>query len=70
MRPRQIPAVDVIVEAFEAGKRIVVLEAPTGAGKTVIAEAVRRRLKVPALYVCTDKLLQDQLGAVIRLASR
>lgn len=60
LRESQVRAIDQIVTAFERGKRIVVLEAPTGSGKTVIGEAVRRRLGGQALYVCTDKVLQDQ----------
>src|SRR5882672_299746 len=40
---------------------IVVLDAPTGSGKTLIAELVRRCLETRGLYVCTTKTLQDQV---------
>lgn len=61
LRPGQVVAIEQIVAAFNGGAEIVVLEAPTGSGKTIIGEAVRRELDAPALYVCTDKALQDQL---------
>jgi ATP-dependent DNA helicase DinG len=60
-RPAQARAVEEVTAAFLKGARIVVVEAPTGAGKTPLAEGVRRNLNVSALYVCTDKLLQEQL---------
>ncbi len=57
----QARAVDSIVEEFRTHD-VVMLDAPTGAGKTLIAEAVRRRLEVDrALYVCTTKSLQAQV---------
>lgn len=61
-RPQQIEAIDRIVRAFERGIRVVVLEAPTGAGKTLIAESVRRILRARAIYLCTTKDLQDQFA--------
>jgi hypothetical protein len=39
----------------------VFLNAPTGSGKSLIAELTRRELDVGALYVATTKHLQDQL---------
>lgn len=39
---------------------VVVLDAPTGSGKTLIAESVRQGLGVAAVYVCTTKTLQEQ----------
>src|SRR5215469_5482042 len=60
-RPHQITAVNQILRAFEMGARCVVLDAPTGSGKTLIAEAVRRMLRVEtAAYVCSGKELQKQ----------
>jgi ATP-dependent DNA helicase DinG len=56
----QIDAVVEIMEGFEAGEKVVVLEAPTGTGKTLIAEVVRRLLEVKGVYVCHNKELQDQ----------
>ena len=59
-RPAQQTAIAEIVSLFEQGTRVVALQAPTGAGKTAIGEAVRRALQTRALYMCVDKGLQDQ----------
>lgn len=61
-RPHQWDAAVAIVEAFNQGSRVVFLDAPTGGGKTLIAEMVRRMLDTRALYVCSDKQLQDQFA--------
>lgn len=61
--PNQIVALREIVEAFEEVD-VVVLDAPTGTGKTVLGESVRRLLKVDkATYICHSKALQDQFVA-------
>ena len=57
----QIDAVVDVLEGFQAG-RLVVLEAPTGTGKTLVAEIVRRMLDTRAVYVCHNKELQDQFS--------
>jgi ATP-dependent DNA helicase DinG len=44
IRPSQAQAVEEVLSAYERGCRLVVLDAPTGAGKTLIAELVRRGL--------------------------
>lgn len=59
-RPHQEDAIEDILSAFERGSKVVFLDAPTGSGKTLIAEAVRRRIRGAALYACTTKTLQDQ----------
>jgi Rad3-related DNA helicase len=51
------------VEAYENGAQVVFLDAPTGSGKTLIAELARRELDTRALYICTTKGLQDQFLA-------
>lgn len=61
LRPHQDQAVAEIMEAFESGTQFVFLDAPTGSGKTLIAELVRRRLGGKALYTCHTKSLQDQV---------
>ncbi|MCL6558026.1 MAG: ATP-dependent DNA helicase [Firmicutes bacterium] len=58
-RPHQWEAIEEVVKAFKKA-RVVFLDAPTGAGKTLIAEVARRLLKTRALYLCTTKTLQDQ----------
>lgn len=62
-RPFQIEAIDRIVEAYRDGTRMVVLDAPTGSGKTLIGETVRRLVGGSGLYVCNNKTLQDQFAA-------
>jgi len=59
-RDTQLQAVDEILDAYERGAKVVFLDAPTGAGKTLIAEMVRRRLGVRSVYVCSSKSLQTQ----------
>lgn len=58
-RPHQIAAVKEIVSQFERVD-VVVCDAPTGSGKTLIGETVRRMMKVPGVYVCSTRGLQDQ----------
>lgn len=61
LRPHQVTAVREIVAAFDDGADVVYLDAPVGAGKTLIGELVRRELGIrKGLYICTDKALQDQ----------
>ena len=59
-RPMQQEAVDQIVEHFDRGTRVVVLNGPTGSGKTLIGEMVRRAMKVRGIYACTTIGLQNQ----------
>jgi Rad3-related DNA helicase len=60
-RDTQLDAVDEILEQFEQ-HNIVFLDAPTGAGKTLIGEMVRRRVGGRAVYVCHGLGLQDQFA--------
>lgn len=61
IRPWQIDAVDQIMEQYERGVDLVVLDAPTGSGKTLIAECVRQLLGGERnSYVCSSLTLQDQ----------
>ena len=48
IRPHQRDAVDQAIEEFEAGKKCVVIDAPTGSGKTLIGELVRLELGAKA----------------------
>ena len=61
-RPQQIEAVEQILEHYRAGVDVVLLDAPTGTGKTLIAEMVRAQLDTAGLYVCSTKTLQDQFA--------
>lgn len=60
LRPHQVQAIAEVMEAYENGADVVWLDAPTGSGKTLIAEAVRRLLRYRATYVCSSLSLQDQ----------
>lgn len=58
-RPPQIKAIEEINAAFKSVE-VVLLDAPTGAGKTLIAEVCRQLLQVQGIYCCTQKSLQEQ----------
>lgn len=59
-RANQTDAIHQILAAFEDSD-VVVLDAPVGAGKTLIAETVRRMMDVDrTVYVCHTKSLQEQ----------
>ncbi|HLR46843.1 MAG TPA: DEAD/DEAH box helicase family protein, partial [Deinococcales bacterium] len=58
-RPGQKEALDAARAAFAAGKRFVVIEAPTGSGKSGMAVALARE-NGSAYVVTAQKLLQDQ----------
>jgi ATP-dependent DNA helicase DinG len=60
--PHQVKAIQDVVACYDSGASVVVLDAPTGSGKTLIAECVRRLLRTKAVYVCTSKSLQDQFA--------
>jgi len=62
VRPHQVVAVNHVMEAYEDGNDVVFLDGPTGTGKTLIAELIRRENAGNALYVCSDKALQDQFA--------
>ena len=61
IRPHQEDAVNAVLREFNAGKKVVFMDAPTGAGKTLIAEMVRQRLEGNGLYICTSHALQAQV---------
>lgn len=58
----QRDAITRILEHFDTGERVVVVDAPTGSGKTLIAEVVRLMLETTGSYVCHSKALQDQFS--------
>lgn len=59
-RPGQEAIARQAIDHFRNGIKVVFIDAPTGVGKTLIAEAVRRALGVSATYICTTKSLQSQ----------
>lgn len=58
-RPGQREAIEQARDAFAEGKRFVVVEAPTGAGKSAIAVTLAREAR-SAFILTAQKLLQDQ----------
>lgn len=58
-RKGQREAIEQAQEAFASGKRFVVIEAPTGAGKSAIAVTLARQA-ADAYVVTAQKILQDQ----------
>lgn len=59
-RDHQVQAVEEIAEAYNRGADVVFLDAPTGAGKTLIGEMARRIVGGKSLYVCHSIGLQEQ----------
>jgi ATP-dependent DNA helicase DinG len=59
-RAEQVRAARRVLRAYERGVDVVLLDAPTGAGKTLIANMVWRGLGGAATYLATSKSLQDQ----------
>jgi len=59
-RDHQATAIKQITEAYKGGARVVMLDAPTGTGKTLVGQQVASELGVTGTYVCSDKQLQDQ----------
>ncbi len=60
-RDHQSQAIEQVVDLFNQGYKVVMLEAPTGTGKTLISEAVRRLVGRSGVYTCTTKSLQHQV---------
>jgi Rad3-related DNA helicase len=60
-RGAQWDATSRVLDAWNDGAKVVFLEAPTGVGKTIIAELSRRYWGAKrTAYLCTTKSLQDQ----------
>ena len=61
-RPQQKIALEKIAAAYAAGKRVVVLEMPTGGGKSLVCKAVANAAIVRGgtHFLTSQKVLQDQ----------
>jgi len=59
-RPFQLETALRVKAAFERGVRLVLVQAPTGIGKTLLAVLVAIMLEVNMLYTCHTKTLQAQ----------
>lgn len=60
-RPHQKVAIRQALEAYTRVD-LVILDAPTGTGKTLIAETLRLIMGEKATYICNNKGLQDQFA--------
>lgn len=60
LRPHQVQALCEVIDAYRRGADAVFLDGPTGSGKTLVGEMVRRVVGGQALYVCHSLGLQDQ----------
>lgn len=60
IRAHQWDAVEEALEHYLRGVEVVYMDAPTGSGKSLIAELIRRRIQRRAFYVCHSKTLQQQ----------
>lgn len=59
-RPRQLETALMIKAAFERGAKLVLVQAPTGIGKTLLAVLAAVMLETNMLYTCQTKALQAQ----------
>lgn len=59
-RPHQLETALRIAAAFQRGVKLVLLQAPTGIGKTLISVLVGIMLELNMLYTCHTKALQAQ----------
>lgn len=64
LRPSQADALSQTVRHFQNGAEVVVVDAPTGVGKSLLAEMVRRELSTSAIYLCSNLSLQDQFAGM------
>lgn len=62
IRPHQVKALQEVLNVYSSGHSIAVLDAPTGAGKTLIGELVRQSLNARAVYICSSISLQEQFS--------
>lgn len=68
-RAGQWDAIEQARDAFARGCGTVFINAPTGAGKSLIGETTRRVVDAPAIYMPTTKHLQNQLASDFPYAS-
>ena len=59
-RKGQDKVISSILTEFTRGKKVVLAELPTGAGKTLIGMSVYGLSADRMIYLCTTKTLQDQ----------
>lgn len=59
-REGQLEAIEFALNSFNSGKKIVILECPTGSGKSAIGMTVANMVNM-SYYLTVTKILQDQL---------
>ncbi len=69
-RPWQGPIIEEVAAAFDGGKRFVVLEAPTGFGKTVAAVTLARYFGKAWICTLTKQLQAQYSGDFERIGAR
>lgn len=69
IRLHQWEAYCEIMWHLDGGKKVIFLSAPTGSGKTLLGEMVRRSFRQHAMYTCTTKTLQNQFSEDFPYAS-
>jgi Rad3-related DNA helicase len=62
IRPHQSDAILQSVTHFSNNIPIVMIDAPTGSGKTLISEMIRQTFSWRAVYLCSTLALQDQFS--------
>lgn len=62
IRPHQWQAVEEVIDAYASGSDVVFLSAPTGSGKSLLGELVRRMMDTRAVYLCNSIALQHQFA--------
>lgn len=55
---------EIVKDTLESRKKIIILNIPTGTGKSVCGMTIAHHLNYPnqSLYLCSSKILQDQLA--------
>ena len=61
LRPQQEELISCSVDSFNSGRKYVMVNAPTGTGKTLVDMMVAHNTALKSLYICSSKILQDQL---------
>jgi Rad3-related DNA helicase len=62
IRPYQMRALQDVLTVYDKGNNIAIIDAPTGAGKTLIGELVRQSLNLRSIYLCSSISLQEQFA--------
>lgn len=70
LRPYQSKAISDVLKTFQSGKKHIILQAPTGAGKTIVFTEIAKRVanKNNKVLIMTDRAeLLQQAGGALKL---